>query len=329
MDGRIQKVCSVIVDVPGSIDIPEPTELVSLEEMLKHCMEKLINMCLVVFLHPPSTMITEKGKVASRDRDTSDVNNSKKFSTSVGLLGGSVLEGTLEITEVNMKLMFREDIAASLRDVTTNTSSFQIHGDLMTNKKSTDRRNSECEQKCCMKMYENVRVENFTRRDQKNVYKQICHAIYDVVFESPPTGWKFKGKVLSLPIVVRTGANQASEHKGAQLWYGFSAQNVYDVTSAVVSSLSLDQVVQMMDERICFIGGRSLLDYEKKFLREKLECAVKSGKTSRESGDKITLDAFIKERVQLASHYPGGPGDTVTFSLWRWFHCIVNLLREN
>lgn len=40
--------------------------------------------CLVVFLHPPSTMITEKGKVASRDRDTSDVNNSKKFSTSVG-----------------------------------------------------------------------------------------------------------------------------------------------------------------------------------------------------------------------------------------------------
>lgn len=116
------------------------------------------------------------------------------FFSCFSLLGGSVLEGTLEITEVNMKLMFREDIAASLRDVTINTSSFQIHGDLMTNKKSTDRRNSECEQKCCMKMYENVRVENFTRRDQKNVYKQICHAIYDVVFESP-SGWKFKGKV--------------------------------------------------------------------------------------------------------------------------------------
>lgn len=48
MDGRIQKVCSVIVDVPGSIDIPEPTELVSLEEMLKHFMEKLINMLVIV-----------------------------------------------------------------------------------------------------------------------------------------------------------------------------------------------------------------------------------------------------------------------------------------
>lgn len=30
----------------------------------------------------------------------------------------------------------------------------------------------------------------------------------------------------------------------------------------------------MMDERIRFIGGRGLMDYEKKFLREKLGMSV-------------------------------------------------------
>lgn len=40
--------------------------------------------CLVVFVQPPITMITEKERVAGRDRDTSEVNYSKKFNTSVG-----------------------------------------------------------------------------------------------------------------------------------------------------------------------------------------------------------------------------------------------------
>ena len=55
-------------------------------------------------------------------------------------------------------------------------------------------------------------------------------------------------QIISLPIIVRTGANQASEHIGAQLWHSFSCPNVVSVvlTSSCPNMVSVFLSVVLM-----------------------------------------------------------------------------------
>ena len=53
----------------------------------------------------------------------------------------------------------------------------------------------------------------------------------------------------------------------------FSSQQ-YDPRAEMALSMKVEDVIQMMNERIRFIGGRGLKQYEREFLRERLSMII-------------------------------------------------------
>nr|KAG5689006.1 hypothetical protein BaRGS_030657 [Batillaria attramentaria] len=182
-------------------------------------------------------------------------------------------------------------------------------------------------------MYEGVRVEEYSRKETKHVYRQVYYAVYKVTVQFTVPMWTFEVQTTSLPVLVRTGAVQAAEHVGVQLCLSYIAKNVLDPRVTVPTSMKIEDIVQMMNERIRGIGGRGLESYEKEFLREKL-ALMKSTKGSKGQNKEVTLEAFIKDKVVLPSQAAYGlastdsKGDEMPFSLWRWLHSVINLLEK-
>ncbi|KAL8562881.1 hypothetical protein ACOMHN_004573 [Nucella lapillus] len=312
---------------PSTPVYPCPSTVSSLSMALKDILKKIVEKFLVVKKQPPLTMMIEKEK---GQKDKEDINNSKKFTTTVGLLGGKGFENGISINEMDIYLAFSQDLAVAQQRNLPPRDHFKIHHE------GSDARtqSSACHLADTPllpyeRTYEKLRVEQFSRRDTKHVYKQLYNVVYDIKLSFPLFMQEFNTQAISLPIIVRTGANQASEHIGAQLWHSFSSPNVYNLQTEMAPSLAVGQIIQMMDERIKFIGGQGLRAHEKDFLRERLYMAIGAkGPSSKHSTDAmVTLDNFIKDKVMLPRH-GSAEKDTMDFSLWRWLHSIINLLDD-
>ncbi|XP_076436887.1 signal transducer and activator of transcription 3.2-like [Babylonia areolata] len=295
---------------------------------LKDLLKKIVEMLLVVRKQPPLTMMIEKEK---GQRDKEDINNSKKFITTVGILGGKGFEDGVLISEVEIYLAFSHDLATSQQLNKRPDNAFKIFHDRPdARSRYSSSSGLDSPRLPYERTYEKLRVEHFSRKETKHVYRQLYHVVYTVKLQFPLFLQEFTTQTYSLPIIVRTGANQASEHIGAQLWHSFSSPNVYNLRGEMAPSMRVSEVIQMINERIRFIGGEGLRQHEKDFLRERLHMVAGGRGGAQRSGDAtITLDNFIKEKVYLPRHGSApGTRDVMDFSLWRWLHSIINLLDD-
>lgn len=111
------------------------------------------------------------------------------------ILGGEGFGLNLVMKEVMISLCFGQDLAeAEGRSTTPNM--FMIHHDRRADQRKADLR-PEAQETFHMKVYEGLRVENFSRKDQKIVYKQLYHAVYDVTICFPLLESEFKTRVSS------------------------------------------------------------------------------------------------------------------------------------
>ncbi|XP_070176310.1 signal transducer and activator of transcription 3-like [Littorina saxatilis] len=304
-------------------NIPTPAISSRFNNALKDILRRIVEMFFMVIDQPELTMMIEKEK-GVRDKD--DTNSSKKFSTTVGILGGKGFGESLTLSEMDIYLAFNHDLAEGQEQNKKPRVSFRIHHESKASKRAS--RSLDSREVTYQNTYDKLRVESFSRKETKSVYKQLYHVVYDATITFPQLMQEIKAHTLSLPIIVRTGAVQASEHVGAQLWHSFSSPNMYDLRAEMATSMKVDDAIQMINERVLFANGRGLRDYERAFLRERLVMAA-SGKGDKTSPQAmITLDTFIKDKVTLPRQGSPNEKDTMSFSLWRWLHSVVNLLHD-
>lgn len=294
------------------------------EPTIRSLINQIFESFLVVIEQPPVTMMIEKEK-GTKDK-SDDTNSSKKFQTTIGILGGNGFRDIgLQILEVEIYLAHNQDLSKCIYNNQKPKDAFQILRDKPARR--TQSRNYDSPTLPYQRTYKSLRVEGYRRNESKNVYKQLYHVVYDIKFQIPfPVMMEFSAQTYSLPIIVRTGAVQASEHVGVLLWHSFSSPNVFDLNAEVANSMTVSQVIEMINERILYIGGRGLQQYEIQFLQDRIKMAMTVKGDRNGNSDSITLDAFIKDKVVLPSQGSRQEKDTMSFSLWRWIHAIINLL---
>nr|KAG5705720.1 hypothetical protein BaRGS_027379 [Batillaria attramentaria] len=301
--------------------LPAPSMKSQFEDAVKHLLQKHLQTLLVVFKHPPLTL-----KMDNATGHTKRL-NSKTFSTSLGILGGEELAQHAFITTVSIYMCHGQDLAYAREHNTVPEPRFKI----LTDDSSGLRKLGDLDSPAKfphIKEYREARVEDCVRKETKPVYRQLYFAVYTVQIQFPHTGWSFEVETMSFPVLIRTGASQAVEHAGVQLCLSFVAKNVLDPRVSVPATLKVEDVIQMMDERVRGIGGRGLQPYEKDHLREKL--ALLESAKGQDAGT-ITLKALIKDKVVLSRNDESGTGrkgDEMLFSLWHWFYAIINMLEQ-
>ncbi|KAK7473831.1 hypothetical protein BaRGS_00034938, partial [Batillaria attramentaria] len=243
------------------------------------------------------------------------------------ILGGEELAQHAFITTVSIYMCHGQDLAYAREHNTVPEPRFKI----LTDDSSGLRKLGDLDSPAKfphIKEYREVRVEDYVRKETKPVYRQLYFAVYTVQIQFPHTGWSFEVETMSFPVLIRTGASQAVERAGVQLCLSFVAKNVLDPRVSVPATLKVEDVIQMMDERVRGIGGRGLQPYEKDHLREKL--ALLESAKGQDAGT-ITLEALIKDKVVLPRNDESGTGrkgDEMSFSLWHWFYAIINMLEQ-
>ncbi|KAK7495755.1 hypothetical protein BaRGS_00012975, partial [Batillaria attramentaria] len=243
------------------------------------------------------------------------------------ILGGEELAQHAFITTVSIYMCHGQDLAYAREHNTVPEPRFKI----LTDDSSGLRKLGDLDSPAKfphIKEYREARVEDCVRKETKPVYRQLYFAVYTVQIQFPHTGWSFEVETMSFPVLIRTGASQAVEHAGVQLCLSFVAKNVLDPRVSVPATLKVEDVIQMMDERVRGIGGRGLQPYEKDHLREKL--ALLESAKGQDAGT-ITLKALIKDKVVLPRNDESGTGrkgDEMLFSLWHWFYAIINMLEQ-
>ncbi|XP_070176309.1 uncharacterized protein [Littorina saxatilis] len=288
---------------------------------LEAILDKIFKECLVVMEQPELSMVTVKVK-----GEDEEPNRNRKFRMVVGLLGGKGFGDNIMINDVDVYLAYNQDIAEAQAHDRKPQRNFKL--DLEEVSRDGDPGSSL--RVGFEKAYEYSAVENFSRINiSVPVYKQLYHVVFDANIHVGQLMKDFRGQAVSLPVMVRTAANQASEQVGALLWHSCSAKDVYNLRSAVAESMRVDDVVEMINERISLPKGRRLRREEREFLQERIRMA-ENGRTQRrprEPSSSITLNNLIKGKIILQGTSLG-ENDKLNFPLWRWLHSIINLVHD-
>ncbi|BFZ20199.1 hypothetical protein BsWGS_23237 [Bradybaena similaris] len=160
----------------------------------------------------------------------------------------------------------------------------------------------------------NIVIKNFYRVEQNNVYKQFFRLVYTV--KVSVNGNEYSLKTMSLPITFNTGANQILEHMGARMWYCASVTNLYSGGFQCPDPLSADEVINILDNRIAYIGTktRRLTAQEKTFLRGRLPVA---------SDDTVTMQGFLKDKMKTLRNE-----DVLNYSFYTWFYSVIHSIEQ-
>ena len=95
------------------------------------------------------------------------------------VLGGRGFQDTLEIREVEIYLAYNRDLAEAQEQNRKPTNSFKIYHDRPDRRRPSSR-NLDSPKLTYQRTYEDLRVEHFSRRETKHVYKQLYHVVYNV-----------------------------------------------------------------------------------------------------------------------------------------------------
>jgi len=95
------------------------------------------------------------------------------------ILGGKGFGDTLEIQEVEIFLAFNHDLAEAQAQNRKPAQVFKIYHDKPDRRRPSSR-NLDSPRLPYQRTYEDLRVEHFSRKETKHVYKQLYHVVYDI-----------------------------------------------------------------------------------------------------------------------------------------------------
>ncbi|CAL1533578.1 unnamed protein product [Lymnaea stagnalis] len=295
-------------------DLSSMSPIPHLHQNFKKIERLLFQINLVVDLQPKELMSIESAGKKDSAAATSATESSKKqksyctkknqnIETSVRLLVGNSFPNVM-IENARIDLVSEKDLASP-------QSPTQLTGKERRPKLDFG---VKFDQTNLYVKFNEVAVKNFSRIEQNTVYKQFFRIQYliDVVVN----GIKYSLKTLSLPFMFHTGSNQILELIGARMWYIANVQDMYHGNFTCPDNLDVNQVIDMLDNRVTYLDKRQrrLTEPEKEFLKKRLPSTT---------GDKVTMQGFIKDKMKKSR-----TSEELPFSFHTWFHAVLHSFHE-